>query len=105
MRRAFIFSKSLFKSNYLHTNEITRQVFVSPDVMSSGGIHDVWFPPPLTEVVMDSIQKIGVSKCVCVLCVQPSLNPEGGSGCDVVLLNRWSVRNYQVERGDIVSVL
>lgn len=43
--------------------------------------------------------------CVCFVCLQPSLNPEGGSGCDVVLLNRWSVRNYQVERGDVVSVL
>ncbi|XP_068170127.1 mitochondrial inner membrane protease subunit 2 isoform X2 [Antennarius striatus] len=37
--------------------------------------------------------------------MQPFLNPEGGSKCDVVLLNRWSVRNYQVERGDIVSLL
>uniref|UniRef100_A0AAZ3PTQ7 Mitochondrial inner membrane protease subunit 2 n=1 Tax=Oncorhynchus tshawytscha TaxID=74940 RepID=A0AAZ3PTQ7_ONCTS len=36
----------------------------------------------------------------------PSLNPEGNvTGSDVVLLNRWSVRNYQVRRGDIVSVL
>ncbi|KAM6972645.1 mitochondrial inner membrane protease subunit 2 [Aplochiton taeniatus] len=37
--------------------------------------------------------------------MQPSLNPEGTPTSDVVLLNRWSVRNYQVERGDIVSVL
>ncbi|XP_008286036.1 mitochondrial inner membrane protease subunit 2 [Stegastes partitus] len=37
--------------------------------------------------------------------MQPFLNPEGGSECDVVLLNRWSVRNYQVQRGDIVSVV
>ncbi|XP_005936453.1 mitochondrial inner membrane protease subunit 2 [Simochromis diagramma] len=37
--------------------------------------------------------------------MQPFLNPEGGSKCDVVLLNRWSVRNYQVQRGDIVSVV
>ncbi|XP_056596512.1 mitochondrial inner membrane protease subunit 2 isoform X1 [Triplophysa dalaica] len=37
--------------------------------------------------------------------MQPSLNPEGGSSSDVVLLNRWSVRNYQVQRGDIVSIL
>lgn len=34
---------------------------------------------------------------------QPSLNPEMPG--DVVLLNRWSVRNHQVQRGDIVSVL
>ncbi|XP_066580168.1 mitochondrial inner membrane protease subunit 2 isoform X2 [Amia ocellicauda] len=37
--------------------------------------------------------------------MQPSLNPEGGTASDIVLLNRWSVRNYQVQRGDIVSVL
>ncbi|KAF7223977.1 mitochondrial inner membrane protease subunit 2 isoform X1 [Nothobranchius furzeri] len=37
--------------------------------------------------------------------MQPFLNPEGESKCDVVLLNRWSVRNYQVQRGDIVSVV
>ncbi|KAI9532627.1 hypothetical protein NQZ68_030569 [Dissostichus eleginoides] len=37
--------------------------------------------------------------------MQPSLNPEGGSDCDVVLLNRWSVRNYEVQRGDVVSVI
>lgn len=43
--------------------------------------------------------------CVCVhMCEQPSLNPEAGPG-DVVLLNRWSVRNHQVQRGDIVSIL
>ncbi|XP_056272708.1 mitochondrial inner membrane protease subunit 2 isoform X2 [Pseudoliparis swirei] len=37
--------------------------------------------------------------------MQPSLNPEGGSDCDVVLLNRWTVRNYEVQRGDVVSVM
>ncbi|KAK5901572.1 hypothetical protein CesoFtcFv8_006935 [Champsocephalus esox] len=37
--------------------------------------------------------------------MQPSLNPEGGSDCDVVLLNRWSVRNYEVQRGDVVSLM
>nr|XP_046249855.1 mitochondrial inner membrane protease subunit 2 [Scatophagus argus]XP_046249856.1 mitochondrial inner membrane protease subunit 2 [Scatophagus argus]XP_046249857.1 mitochondrial inner membrane protease subunit 2 [Scatophagus argus] len=37
--------------------------------------------------------------------MQPFLNPEGASGCDIVLLNRWSVRNYQVQRGDVVSVV
>ena len=44
--------------------------------------------------------------CVCVcVCAQPFLNPEGVSACDVVLLNRWHVRNYEVHRGDIVSVV
>ncbi|XP_055505989.1 mitochondrial inner membrane protease subunit 2 [Leucoraja erinacea] len=37
--------------------------------------------------------------------MQPSLNPAGGTASDVVLLNRWSVRNYQLQRGDIVSLV
>ncbi|XP_060784188.1 mitochondrial inner membrane protease subunit 2 [Neoarius graeffei] len=37
--------------------------------------------------------------------MQPSLNPEGALSSDVVLLSRWSVRNYEVRRGDIVSVV
>ncbi|XP_051886544.1 dedicator of cytokinesis protein 4-like isoform X5 [Pristis pectinata] len=37
--------------------------------------------------------------------MQPSLNPPGGTTCDIVLLNRWSVRNYEVQRGDIVSLV
>lgn len=37
--------------------------------------------------------------------VQPFLNPDSGRDCDIVLLNRWSVRNYEVQRGDIVSML
>ncbi|XP_041071651.1 mitochondrial inner membrane protease subunit 2 isoform X8 [Carcharodon carcharias] len=37
--------------------------------------------------------------------MQPSLNPPGRTTCDIVLLNRWSVRNYEVQRGDIVSLV
>ncbi|XP_064417627.1 mitochondrial inner membrane protease subunit 2 isoform X2 [Latimeria chalumnae] len=37
--------------------------------------------------------------------MQPSLNPEGRHTSDIVLLNRWSVRKYQLQRGDIVSVV
>uniref|UniRef100_A0A8C8GQK8 Mitochondrial inner membrane protease subunit 2 n=1 Tax=Oncorhynchus tshawytscha TaxID=74940 RepID=A0A8C8GQK8_ONCTS len=38
--------------------------------------------------------------------MQPSMCPEGNvTGSDMMLLNRWSVRNYQVRRDDIVSVL
>ncbi|KAI7811950.1 mitochondrial inner membrane protease subunit 2, partial [Triplophysa rosa] len=57
---------------------------------------------PMTVSVLDCLAYVarvdGAS-------MQPSLNPEGGSSSDVVLLNRWSVRNYQVQRGDIVSIL
>ncbi|XP_019348046.1 mitochondrial inner membrane protease subunit 2 isoform X2 [Alligator mississippiensis] len=37
--------------------------------------------------------------------MQPSLNPGGGQASDVVLLNHWSIRNYEVQRGDIVSLV
>ncbi|XP_053320691.1 mitochondrial inner membrane protease subunit 2 isoform X3 [Spea bombifrons] len=37
--------------------------------------------------------------------MQPSLNPSGRNKSDVVLLNRWTVRNYEVQRGDIVSLV
>ncbi|KAM6386882.1 mitochondrial inner membrane protease subunit 2 isoform 4-T4 [Alca torda] len=35
----------------------------------------------------------------------PSLNPGGRQASDVVLLNHWSIRNYDVQRGDIVSLV
>ncbi|KAL6480568.1 hypothetical protein MHYP_G00116010 [Metynnis hypsauchen] len=51
---------------------------------------------PVTVTVLDRLAYVarvdGAS-------MQPSLNPEGASAPDVVLLNRWSVRNYQVQRG------
>ncbi|XP_021109558.1 mitochondrial inner membrane protease subunit 2 isoform X3 [Heterocephalus glaber] len=37
--------------------------------------------------------------------MQPSLNPGGSQTSDVVLLNHWKVRNFQVQRGDIVSLV
>ncbi|XP_074937159.1 mitochondrial inner membrane protease subunit 2 isoform X2 [Phalacrocorax aristotelis] len=37
--------------------------------------------------------------------MQPSLNPGGRQDSDVVLLNHWSIRNYDVQRGDIVSLV
>ncbi|XP_069318095.1 mitochondrial inner membrane protease subunit 2 isoform X1 [Eulemur rufifrons] len=35
----------------------------------------------------------------------PSLNPGGSQSSDVVLLNHWKVRNFEVQRGDIVSLV
>nr|XP_021506596.1 mitochondrial inner membrane protease subunit 2 isoform X1 [Meriones unguiculatus] len=37
--------------------------------------------------------------------MQPSLNPGGSQCSDVVLLNHWKVRNFEVQRGDIVSLV
>ncbi|XP_061844611.1 mitochondrial inner membrane protease subunit 2 isoform X2 [Colius striatus] len=37
--------------------------------------------------------------------MQPSLNPGGRQASDVVLLNHWSIRHYDVQRGDIVSLV
>ncbi|KAM6437990.1 mitochondrial inner membrane protease subunit 2 isoform 1-T2 [Liasis olivaceus] len=37
--------------------------------------------------------------------MQPSLNPVEQHASDIVLLNHWSIRNYEVRRGDIVSLV
>ncbi|XP_052399334.1 mitochondrial inner membrane protease subunit 2-like isoform X1 [Carassius gibelio] len=57
---------------------------------------------PVTVTVLDRLADVARVEGASM---QPSLNPDGESSPDVVLLNRWSVRNYQVQRGDIVSVL
>uniref|UniRef100_A0A3Q0RHW6 Peptidase S26 domain-containing protein n=1 Tax=Amphilophus citrinellus TaxID=61819 RepID=A0A3Q0RHW6_AMPCI len=57
---------------------------------------------PVTVTVLDRFAYVARVEGASM---QPFLNPEGGSECDVVLLNRWSVRNYQVQRGDIVSIV
>jgi len=36
--------------------------------------------------------------------MQPSLNPDN-QAADYVLLNRWTVRNFEIYRGDVVSLL
>ncbi|XP_077373975.1 mitochondrial inner membrane protease subunit 2 [Festucalex cinctus] len=57
---------------------------------------------PVTVTVLDRLAYVARVEGASM---QPSLNPEGASECDVVLLNRWSVRNYRVQRGDIVSIM
>ncbi|XP_070611621.1 mitochondrial inner membrane protease subunit 2 isoform X4 [Erythrolamprus reginae] len=37
--------------------------------------------------------------------MQPSLNPVEQQVSDIVLLNHWTIQNYKVERGDIVSLV
>ena len=37
--------------------------------------------------------------------LQPSLNRGGSQSSDVVLLNHWKVRNFEVQRDDIVSLV
>lgn len=38
--------------------------------------------------------------------MQPALNPDSNaSSSDYVFLSRWAVRNYSIERGDIVSMI
>ncbi|KAM9753119.1 mitochondrial inner membrane protease subunit 2 isoform 1-T2 [Menidia menidia] len=56
---------------------------------------------PVTVTVLDRLAYVARVEGASM---QPSLNPGGASECDVVLLNRWSVRKYQVQRGDVVSV-
>ncbi|XP_033882071.1 mitochondrial inner membrane protease subunit 2 isoform X2 [Acipenser ruthenus] len=57
---------------------------------------------PVTVTVLDRLAYVARVEGASM---QPSLNPEGAAASDIVLLNRWSVRNYQVQRGDIVSLV
>ncbi|KAG7463150.1 hypothetical protein JOB18_020564 [Solea senegalensis] len=57
---------------------------------------------PVTVTVLDRFAYVARVEGASM---QPFLNPSSGSDCDVVLLNRWSVRNHEVQRGDIVSVM
>ncbi|XP_053487197.1 mitochondrial inner membrane protease subunit 2 isoform X2 [Ictalurus furcatus] len=57
---------------------------------------------PVTVTVLDRLAYVARVEGASM---QPSLNPQGALSSDVVLLNRWSVRNYEVQRGDIVSVV
>uniref|UniRef100_A0A8C4RMI8 Mitochondrial inner membrane protease subunit 2 n=1 Tax=Erpetoichthys calabaricus TaxID=27687 RepID=A0A8C4RMI8_ERPCA len=57
---------------------------------------------PVTVTVLDRVAYIARVEGASM---QPSLNPEGRRTSDIVLLNRWSVRNYQVQRGDVVSLM
>ncbi|XP_044136270.1 mitochondrial inner membrane protease subunit 2 isoform X2 [Bufo gargarizans] len=57
---------------------------------------------PVTVTFLDRVACIARVEGVSM---QPSLNPDGRHESDVVLLNRWSIRNYEVQRGDIVSLV
>ncbi|KAM8972053.1 mitochondrial inner membrane protease subunit 2 [Pelodytes ibericus] len=57
---------------------------------------------PVTVTFLDRVACVARVEGVSM---QPSLNPAGRSDSDVVLLNRWSIRNYEVQRGNIVSLL
>ncbi|XP_063783360.1 mitochondrial inner membrane protease subunit 2 isoform X3 [Pseudophryne corroboree] len=57
---------------------------------------------PVTVTFLDRVACIARVEGVSM---QPSLNPGDYNKSDVVLLNRWSVRNYEVQRGDIVSLV
>ncbi|XP_055528681.1 mitochondrial inner membrane protease subunit 2 isoform X1 [Wyeomyia smithii] len=37
--------------------------------------------------------------------MQPALNPDGSNATDYVFLSRWAVRNMEVERGDVISLI
>ncbi|KAM4746889.1 mitochondrial inner membrane protease subunit 2 [Rhinophrynus dorsalis] len=57
---------------------------------------------PVTVTFLDRVACIARVEGVSM---QPSLNPDGRHESDVVLLNRWRIRNYEVQRGDIVSLV
>lgn len=50
------------------------------------------------------VDKVGYIAKVDGISMQPSLNPVPGR-VDFVVLNKWAVRNHQIERGDIISLV
>ncbi|XP_075198615.1 mitochondrial inner membrane protease subunit 2 isoform X5 [Anomaloglossus baeobatrachus] len=56
---------------------------------------------PVTVTFLDRVACVAKVEGISM---QPSLNPGGRYESDVVLLNRWSMRSYEVQRGDIVSL-
>ncbi|CAH1784816.1 unnamed protein product [Owenia fusiformis] len=37
--------------------------------------------------------------------MQPALNPKEERGADYVFLNKWKIRNYQFQRGEVVALM
>ncbi|KAK2150478.1 hypothetical protein LSH36_403g00000 [Paralvinella palmiformis] len=61
----------------------------------------VAFTVPITMTVMDVF---GYVAKVEGASMQPCLNPEESKKPDYVMLNRWRARNFEFERGEVVSL-
>ncbi|XP_041971635.1 mitochondrial inner membrane protease subunit 2 [Aricia agestis] len=64
-------------------------------------LKSVLFGVPIGITFLDTI---GYVARVEGISMQPALNPESRN-TDYVFLSRWSVRNYTVKRGDIISLV
>ncbi|XP_055934834.1 mitochondrial inner membrane protease subunit 2-like [Argiope bruennichi] len=76
----------------------------------SGGRWSLWlrrlgknflYSVPVTVAFLDSV---GYVAKVEGISMQPSLNPEDQKTNDYVLLNKWAIRNFKVQHGDIVAL-
>lgn len=54
-------------------------------------------------VIVTFLDNVGYVAMVSGVSMQPTLNPDQKT--DYVFLNKWPVRNFELERGDIVSLL
>uniref|UniRef100_S4RDG1 Mitochondrial inner membrane protease subunit 2 n=1 Tax=Petromyzon marinus TaxID=7757 RepID=S4RDG1_PETMA len=57
---------------------------------------------PVTVTLMDRVAYVARVEGASM---QPCLNPTQSPSSDVVLLNRWSLRNFEVRRGEVVSLM
>ncbi|XP_032809979.1 mitochondrial inner membrane protease subunit 2 isoform X3 [Petromyzon marinus] len=57
---------------------------------------------PVTVTLMDRVAYVARVEGASM---QPCLNPTQSPSSDVVLLNRWSLRNFEVRRGEVVSLI
>lgn len=51
------------------------------------------------------IDTVGYIARVDGISMQPALNPQNHIEEDYVFLNRWSVKGYDIKRGDIISLI
>lgn len=56
---------------------------------------------PVTVAFLDTV---GYVAKVEGISMQPCLNPEDNKSNDYVLLNKWSMRNFEIKHGDVVAL-
>ena len=56
-------------------------------------------------VVITVLDKVGTIATVEGISMQPALNPDSSNHKDVIFLNKWAIRSFEVSRGDIVCFI
>ncbi|GBO01229.1 hypothetical protein AVEN_89497-1 [Araneus ventricosus] len=110
-KRGSYIDAASFYSTEVEAREIVRLLRVQLNTKAmSGGRWGLWlrrlgknflYSVPVTVAFLDSV---GYVAKVEGISMQPSLNPEDQKTNDYVLLNKWAIRNFKVQHGDIVAL-